>query len=69
MKKKTVVCDDCKKQVKQTLKCICGMYTCTDCTLSSRHDTTRGEHWEMLAKYHNIPLDDILSMMMKNRND
>jgi hypothetical protein len=59
--KKTVRCDECGRQVKQTIQCIpgCDMWLCVDCTISSpKHDSNRGEHWEMLAKSHNIDLSE-----------
>ena len=65
---RTVSCDDCKKQVKQTSLCICGMWTCAWCTLSPRHDTTRGEHWEMLSRKHpewNDGLPDMTEALKK----
>ena len=52
--KKAIICDDCKQQLKVTALCFCGMWTCVPSTLSERHDTRIGEHWKMLAKYHNI---------------
>jgi hypothetical protein len=49
MTRRVITCDDCNAQVKQTSLCICGMWTCARCTLSERHDTGRGEHWNMLV--------------------
>jgi hypothetical protein len=49
------------RQVKQTIQCIpgCDMWLCVDSSISSpKHDSNRGEHWEMLAKSHNIDLSE-----------